>query len=158
MRRRRCGALRQAAVVGGYGGITGGAHGLRLRGLRTHPAFGVRDPKTGTLQTIGQVHQDKSFASNIAVPGAYDVGSQRISWLSSAVTSWMRDDGLLARLRLELRRLNVFGDVQRLRGRVSHKSVIDGEHLVDLDIWCENQRSEVTAPGTATVIFPSQQV
>lgn len=147
----------RGGVLGGYGDITG-SHGLRLQGLRKHPAFGARDPKTGALQTIGQVHHDEDLASGVAVPGAYDIGAQRISWLSSLVTSWAGDDGFLKRLRAELRLFNVFGDTQWCRGRVTGKSVVNGEHLVDLEIWCENQRGQLTAPGTATVVLPTRTV
>jgi hypothetical protein len=31
---------------------------------------------------------------------------------------------------------------------------LNGEYLVDLDAWAENQRGEVTAPGKATVSLP----
>ena len=32
----------------------------------------------------------------------------------------------------------------------------DEAPLVDLEIWAENQRGEVTAPGQATVMLPSR--
>jgi hypothetical protein len=34
----------------------------------------------------------------------------------------------------------------------------NGEKLVDLDIWGENQRQEVTTKGTATVRLPSRRI
>ncbi len=148
----------RAAVTGGYGGITGGAHGLRLRGLRKHPAFGVRDPKTGAMQTIGQVHHDDSLASGAAVPGAYDVGTQRLSWLASMLANWAGDDGWLKQMHAELRRFNLFGDTQWCGGRVTDKRMVNGEHLVDLEIWCDNQRGERTTPGNAVVALPSRTV
>jgi hypothetical protein len=35
--------------------------------------------------------------------------------------------------------------------------VEDGEHLVEVEIWAENQRAEITAPGRAVVRLPSKQ-
>ena len=29
--------------------------------------------------------------------------------------------------------------------------------MVDLELWAENQRGEVTAPGDATIILPSRE-
>ena len=72
------------------------------------------------------------------------------------MTNWMGDDAFLKRLRVEVRRFNVYGDTQFCKGRVARKYIHDGNALVDVDIWTENQRGEITAPGTATVLLPSR--
>ena len=36
------------------------------------------------------------------------------------------------------------------------KHIDNGSPLIDLEIWAENQRGEVTAPGQATVLLPSR--
>ena len=69
----------------------------------------------------------------------------------------MSDDGFLKRLRAELRRFNVIGDTTWLKGKVVNKYEKDGEFLVDIDCWGENQRGEVTMPGAATVKLPSKR-
>ena len=33
----------------------------------------------------------------------------------------------------------------------------DGERLVDLEIWGENQKQEITTKGSATIRLPSKQ-
>jgi hypothetical protein len=76
--------------------------------------------------------------------------------MCSAVTNWMGDHGFLKRLRADMRRFNTFGDVTYCKGKVSKKYVVDGAHAVDIEIWAENQRGELTAPGLATVILPSR--
>ena len=91
------------------------------------------------------------------MPMAYDYGCQRMCWLGHPVTNWMGDDGFLKRLYGELRRFNYVGDTTWLRGRVSGKRVEQGEHLVDLELWAENQVQEVTATGKAAVVLPSRQ-
>jgi hypothetical protein len=48
------------------------------------------------------------------------------------------------------------GDLTRCKGVVTAKRVEDGKHLVDADIWAENQREERTAMGTATVELPAK--
>jgi ABC-type antimicrobial peptide transport system permease subunit len=53
---------------------------------------------------------------------------------------------------------NLVGDTTWCKGRVAAKREDGGEKLVDLDIWGENQRQEVTTKGTATVRLPSRQV
>ena len=92
----------------------------------------------------------------MGVPGAYDYGPQRVSWMGTLVTNWMGDDAFLKRLRVECRRFNVYGDTQYLKGKVIGKHIDNGSPLVDLEIWAENQRGQVTAPGQATVMLPSR--
>lgn len=137
---------------------SGESHVFRLRHMRRHPAWGFRDPRTGGLQSIGQVHEQDVAAGGAGIPSAYDLGPQRICWLGHLVTSWMGDDGFLKKMYAEIRRFNMFGDTQWIKGKVARKYLHDGERLVDLDIWAENQRKEVTAPGRATVWLPSLDV
>jgi hypothetical protein len=39
---------------------------------------------------------------------------------------------------------------------VAGKSIEDGRCVVDLEMWCENHRGEISAPGSARVILPSR--
>jgi hypothetical protein len=139
-----------AHSIGGGGEV----HAFRMKALRKHPAWGWKNPETGVKETIDQVHEQDDAAKSIAVPAAYDVGAQRNSWVSQGLTNWMGDDGFLKSLYCEYRRFNVYGDIQFIKGKVTKKSELNGEYLVNLDIWAENQRGEVTAPGKAAVILP----
>ncbi len=58
----------------------------------------------------------------------------------------------------EVRRPNLFGDVTWCKGKVTRKYDEAGEHLVDLDVWAENHRGEITAPGKATVALLGKDV
>jgi hypothetical protein len=57
-----------------------------------------------------------------------------------------------------MRRFNTMGDSTWCKGKISKKYVKDGFALVDLEIWGENQRGELTTPGLATVMLPSRDV
>jgi hypothetical protein len=48
------------------------------------------------------------------------------------------------------------GDTTICSGRVVGKREIGIHHVIDLEIWSTNQRGEITAPGTATVILPTR--
>jgi len=141
-----------AHCMGGGGQV----HAFKVRSLRKHPAWGWKNPETGVSETIDQVHEQEEAAKSIAIPAAYDVGAQRNSWVSQGITNWMGDDGFLKNLYCEYRRFNVYGDIQFIKAKVTRKYEKDGEHLVDMDAWAENQRGEVTAPGKATVALPSK--
>ena len=55
--------------------------------------------------------------------------------------------------------MDTMGYTTWCKGKVVRKYVKDGHALVDLSIWAENQRREITAPnGVAKVILPSRDV
>ena len=133
------------------------AHGVLLREALRHPGHFFRNPEAGGgLEYTGIGHMRDSVAEAVGVPGAYDYGPQRVSWMGTLLTNWMGDDAFLKRLRIETRRFNVYGDTQWCKGKVVRKYVHDATPLVDLEIWAENQRGELTAPGYATVMLPSR--
>jgi len=133
------------------------AHGVLLREAMRHPDHYFRNPEAGGgLEYTGIGHMRDSVAEAVGVPGAYDYGPQRVSWMGTLMTNWMGDDAFLKRLRLECRRFNVYGDTQWCKGKVVRRYVHNGFPLVDVEIWAENQRGEVTAPGFATVMLPSR--
>jgi hypothetical protein len=68
----------------------------------------------------------------------------------------MGDDGFLKKFYMELRRFNVVGDTTWCKGKVTRKYLDNGEPLVDVEVWAENQRGEITAPGRAVVRLPSK--
>lgn len=135
----------------------GHTHGLLLSEALSHPAHYFQNLEAGGgIEYTGIGHHREDIAREVGVPGAYDYGPQRISWLGSLVTNWMGDDGFMVRLRGEIRRFNIFGDTTWLKGKVSGKRIQNGYPLVDLEVWAENQRGEKTAPGSATVALPSR--
>jgi hypothetical protein len=71
--------------------------------------------------------------------------------------NWIGEAGDIKRLGCQYRALNFREDVLTARGRITNKYEEDGNHLLDLDIWVENQKGENTCPGTATVCLPSRQ-
>ncbi len=90
------------------------------------------------------------------MPGQFDFGPQRVCWLSQIVTDWMGDDGTLKKLNASIRHPNVVGDTNTVHGEVTKKTIVDGEHLVELSIRNENQSGLPTALGTAMVALPSR--
>lgn len=132
------------------------AHGLALGFLKRHGGADMVDGKTGMADVPELVHMEESRAQTIGIPGAYDYGCQRISWLCHLLTNWMGDDGFLKKLRGELRRFNIVGDTTWLKGKVTRKYTEGNQYLVDIECWAENQRAEITLPGTATVMLPSK--
>jgi acyl dehydratase len=125
----------------------GHTHGVIFKNAMKHPGGGI--------EYTGIGHHRESTAKEVGVPGVYDYGPQRSSWMASLVTNWMGDAGFLKRIRTQMRGFNIMGDCTWARGKVTRKYIKDGHALVDIEIRGENQRGELTTPGMATVILPS---
>jgi hypothetical protein len=105
-----------------------------------------------------RLHWDEKWARAIGNPYPYDYGVMRENWLIHLCTDWMGDEGWLWKLDAEMRRFNYIGDVHWMRGKITRKYLAEGERpAVDLDVWGENQRGEVTCPGHASILLPSRE-
>ncbi len=138
-----------------WGGLFIQAHGYWFDYVSRHPGAGIPNEE-GVPEPPERVHWDTPFAQKVGVPAAYDYGPERISWLGTLLTNWIGDDGFLRHLNVEVRRFNLIGDLTTCQGRVTGKEVVEGQHLVHVDIAAQDQRGEATARGTATVVLPSR--
>lgn len=134
----------------------GHTHGVIFKNAVRHPGHFFRNPEAGGgIEYTGIGHHRESTAKEVGVPGVYDYGPQRSSWMASLVTNWMGDAGFLKRIRTQMRGFNIMGDCTWARGKVTRKYIKDNNALVDIEIRGENQRGELTTPGLATVLLPS---
>ena len=100
-------------------------------------------------------HQDETIAQKeIGMPGAYDNGPQRMAFMTHCVTNWMGDDGFIRNLSIRIKMPVIFGDTLWCKGKVTNKRVAEGEHLVDAEIWAENQMTQTTATGNVSIELP----
>lgn len=131
------------------------AHGVALRRYRKHPRWAYRDPTTHALEPVYSVHYNDYAARLQGAQAAYDVGIQRTCWQIHSLTHWMGDAGLLKALTSQYRSHVYLSDLVRLGGRVEEKAVdTDGDAVVHLTTWANNQRGQNVMPGTAVIALP----
>jgi acyl dehydratase len=120
------------------------------------PRFYHRD-ELGVPDVMQRVHWDPAYARRAGNPTTFDYGRMRETWLIHLCTDWMGDDAWLSQLDCEFRKFNWVGDTHWMRGRIMRKYLAEGDRpAVDLEVWGENQRGEVTVPGHATILLPSR--
>lgn len=130
---------------------------FRLEYLVRKKAPGLYPPNPLNIpDTVQRLHWEPERAKELGIPTAYDYGAMRETWLCHLITDWMGDDGWLWKLSCQHRRFNYMGDTTWVKGRVTDKKQQDGRHEVYLDVWCENQRGEITSPGQAVVLLPTR--
>lgn len=156
------GPLRVTDIVVWHTGMGMGLYGVK--GLRLGyqqrqrvPGFFRRDDLN--IPDVHQrVHWDPEWAKRAGNPAIYDYGRMRETWLVHLCTDWMGDDAWLASLDVEFRKFNYVGDTHWMKGQITRKYLAEGGRpAVDLEIWGENQRQEITCPGHATILLPSRE-
>ncbi|MBI4200913.1 MAG: MaoC family dehydratase N-terminal domain-containing protein [Chloroflexi bacterium] len=124
--------------------------------LRRHPADAYWDPALGMPDSWYASLLKDSVAREFGFPAAHDTGYQRICWLENLITNWMGDLAFLKKLSVRLVGPNLHGDTTWCKGRVVSKHREGQDYLVTLEVWCENQRGDITASGSATVATVSR--
>jgi acyl dehydratase len=103
------------------------------------------------------IHMDPDYAKSIGQPDVFGMGNLRLAYLHNMLRGWIGEAGDIKRVGCQYRALNFRDDVLTARGRITRKYVAQGDHLVDLEVWVENQKGENTCPGVATVRLPTRQ-
>ena len=123
------------------------------------PGLDVRLDQTAVVRQVsgGQdwagIHHDHDYAVKSGHEGIFFNTSWTQGMLSRLLTDWIGPDGWLSHLEFQMRKMNVLGDVVRVRGRVTGcRAGEAGSEVLTLDVWLENERVGVTTPGKAEVI------
>lgn len=121
----------------------------RAPGFYTKNEFGVWD-------AAQRLHWEHARARRVGNPRAYDYARVRTQWLLHLLTNWCGDEGWVYQHTDQMRRFNYLGDTSWLHGKITKKYAADGFHLVDVEVWIDNQDGERTTSGHSTVILPTR--
>jgi acyl dehydratase len=109
----------------------------------------------GASGDFNPIHQDEEFARAAGMGGVFAHGMLTMGFVAQALTDWA-GAGTVRRLGVRFQALVRLKDTVTCKGRVTGKSSADGAHLVDLEVWAENQRGERVVGGRATIALPSR--
>jgi acyl dehydratase len=101
-----------------------------------------------------QIHYDQGFAKNNGLDDVILHGALKNAFLGQLVTKWMGLEGVLKRLACQYRGMDIPGSPVTAKGVVTRKYHEHGAHMVDCEIWLENEDGDKTTPGSATVVLP----
>jgi acyl dehydratase len=125
-----------------------------MRGEKQHHPI---DPRTGGYRYRRDWHFEESFAQQMGMPYPFLDGVHVEMMSVHPLTDWMGDDAFVKVIDFQNRRINIIGDINWLKGKVVNKRVDNCEHLVDVELWCENQDSLISAKGMASVRLEARQ-
>lgn len=116
------------------------------------------DAEVNAYRCVGEGHfcDGKGLSVPAAGGHAVAVGAQIDGLICRSICNWMGDYGFLKMLDSQYRNITIQGDALRIKGKVTNKSAEGDEHLVDLDMYCENLDGLLLVPATARVRLPSR--
>ena len=111
----------------------------------------------GANNELVPIHMDPDYAKNVAkLPDVIIMGNLKLAYIANALTAWAGDEGWIRKIAIEYRKMDTVNTTITAKAKVNKKYQQDGKHLIDLDVWVENEQGEVTTPGSAVVALPSR--
>jgi acyl dehydratase len=109
----------------------------------------------GASGDFNPIHVDEEFAKAAGMGGVFAHGMLSMGFVAQALTDWA-GAGTVRKVGVRFAALVRPGDVVSCKGKVLATSSKDDQHLVELDVWAENQKGEKVVTGKATVDLPSR--
>ncbi len=107
----------------------------------------------GATDDYNPMHLDDKVATAAGKSSVYAPTSLIMAYVGRMVQSWLVG-AYLRRFDVKVVRLVWPGDVLTCRGVVNDKRVENGEHVVEANVWADNQRGENVAKGVVVAIVP----
>jgi acyl dehydratase len=127
------------------------AFAIKWAAMREHLHDHPIDPKTGEHRFIRDWHYEDHIAQMLGMPYAFSAGAHNEMMLAHIVTDWMGDDGFVKSIDSKDVRIHILGDMTWVKAKVEKKYIDNNEHLVDLDVWGENQEGIIHTKSKYTV-------
>jgi acyl dehydratase len=103
-----------------------------------------------------QIHYDTDYAINTGLDGVIVHGALKHAWLGDLLHRFAAPGGRVQRLNCSYRGMDVPGKKFILQGIVTKKYREGDRHVIELEIWGENEAGQKTTPGSGVVTLPSR--
>jgi acyl dehydratase len=113
----------------------------------------------GASGDFNPIHQDDTFARAAGMGGVFAHGMLSMGFVAQAVTDWLGVD-TVRKIGVRFAGLVRLGDVITCRGTITAKRPAKdgrGHHLVELEVWAENQNGDKVVTGRVTTALLSRE-
>lgn len=110
----------------------------------------------GATDDYNPMHLDDKVATANGKSSVFAPANLVMAYIGRMVETYF-EGASLRRYGLRMLRLVWPGDVLTCRGVVIDKRRENGEHVVDADVWADNQRGETVAKGRVLAVVPAHK-
>jgi acyl dehydratase len=103
-----------------------------------------------------RIHFDYPYARSVGFPDVILQGMLKAGWLAQMIIDWAGPKIWVKKFGTQYRQIDVPLDRLICKGKVTNKYLKGSEHLVELEVWTQNGKGEITTRGAATVRFPAR--
>ncbi len=100
------------------------------------------------------LHHDYSFPQSKALGSIILHGRFKYASLGELVSNWLGHEARIRKISCQYRGMDFPDREMVCRGTVKRKWEENGEKLIELQVWTENDEGKRTTPGGAVVVFP----
>jgi len=101
-------------------------------------------------------HYDHLFATQMGMKGVFNHGWLIAAFLAKIVTDWKGDEGSFKYFRIQYRAPTFPGEPIICKGKVVDKYLKDGEHLIECEVWAEDEKGNRNTTGKVVLSLPSR--
>jgi acyl dehydratase len=106
----------------------------------------------GASGDFNPIHVDKEFGEKVGLGGTIAHGLSSMARMGRCITDWVGDPGKLKRFKVRFSAPAKPGDTVTFKGKVADKKEENGNKLVTLEVWAENQDgTQILSKGMAVV-------
>jgi acyl dehydratase len=106
---------------------------------------------------LAEGHYDHKRAMTSDLGEVFAQGALTAGYIGQMLSDWYTPDGFMKKFSVQYRQPTIPGDVLTTGGVVTRKYQENGEHLVECDVWAENQEGRKVTVAQAIVSLPSRQ-
>jgi len=99
----------------------------------------------------------EEVAQSEGLRGIIVPGNMSMAFLTQLITDWAGEKGQITSLEVNFRRMVEPGDRLECKATVTDAETVDGQNMVTLDAFIENQKGERPVQGTAKVILSAKE-
>ena len=104
---------------------------------------------------MDRIHFDHPFATQRrGLPGVVAPGNMGGDYYAQLLSEFAGEEGHVRKMSFQFRNFMLAGDVLEVGGKVLRKTVVDGNGLVELELWMKNQNGINCVPGKGVVALP----
>lgn len=103
---------------------------------------------------FSRIHFDEPYARTRGMKSVIVQGLYKAALLGQMITDWAGPKAWVKKFATKYQRIDVPNEPITCRGKVIKKYAEKVSHLVEVEMWTENGKGDVTTTGTAIILLP----